>query len=107
MKLSCAKTVLVRHQECGSYKDAVRRSASLNDMNRTISSLFGPIDEAAGTAEVKIASFLVEKNLPINISDNLLAWIKSLCPSNTVSRKLPWEKSKQLTLFAKYLVSIT
>ena len=75
-KIYCAKTSLLRHQETKGHKVAVSISSSLKKRNMKIETLLGPSDEAVASTEIKIASVIVENNLSIKLSEELLALIR-------------------------------
>ena len=102
-KISCAKTWLLIHLETKGHKDAVTRSSSLQKSNKKFENLFGSSDEAVASAEIKIASFLAEKNLSINLSEDLLALMRSFCPTDSNSKRVSMGKQKATNIICHVL----
>ena len=97
-KISCAKTSLLRHQETKGHKEAVSISSSLKKSNKKIES-----DEAVASTEIKIASFIVENNLSIRLSEELLALIRSICPTDSNLKKVSMGKQRTTNIIRQVL----
>ena len=81
------KPALFRHQESNTHKEAMRRGATLERTNKKIDSMLGPSDKDKARMEIKISSFIAEKNLPISLSEDPMLLLRSLFPNDkTLSR---------------------
>lgn len=59
--------------------------------------------DAVGKVEIKIASFIVEHNLPINLSEDLLALFSSLVPNDKTVQKATLGKQKTTNIIRQVL----
>ena len=105
IKVCCSKTALVRHQESNTHKEAMKRGATLERTNKKIDSMLGPSDKDKARMEIKIASFIAEKNLPISISEDLMLLLRSLFPNDKTFSRVSMGKQKTPMLFARCLDS--
>ena len=77
--LSCAKTALKLHMKNKKHKDLCKIK---EQVNRPITStIFGTCVNPA-RIEIKLCSFITEKNLPISIVEDLVPLLRNLFPSD-------------------------
>jgi hypothetical protein len=98
--LSCAKTALKRHMENKKHKDL---SKIKEQVNRPITStMFGPRANPA-RIEIKLCSFITEKNLPISIVEDLVPLLRNLFPSDPALREVKLGKQKATNVIRQVL----
>ena len=103
IKVGCSKTALVRHQQGNTHKEATTRTATLEKTNKKIDSILGPSDKDKARMEIKIASFIAEKNLPLSISEDLMALLKSLFPNDKTLSRVSLGKQKTTNVIRQVL----
>ena len=102
-KLSCSKTALFRHAERRKHKELFKMQADLTKSHAHIGIFMNSsLPNAVGKVEIKVASFIVDHNLPINLSEDLVALLSSLVPNDKTVQKATLENRKQQTLFVRY-----
>jgi hypothetical protein len=96
--LSCAKTALVRHKENRKHKSL----SSTREKSQSITSMLNAQSKPAHI-EIKICSFITEKNLPISIVEDLVPFLKNLFPSNEALEEVKLGKQKATNLIRQVL----
>ena len=98
-KLCCTRTALKRHKDNKKHKDIwlVKEQAC-----SPITSLLGSQAKAA-RMEIKLCSFIAEKNLPISIVEDLLPLLKDLFPSDEPLRQVTLGKQKSTNVIRQVL----
>lgn len=91
--LSCAKTALIRHGKSKSHGDHVKMTEELNKSQPSASLLLSGFDETV-KMEIKLCSFIAEKNLPISICEDLVPLLRSLFPSDKALKRVTLGKQK-------------
>ncbi|XP_028402033.1 uncharacterized protein LOC114524975 [Dendronephthya gigantea] len=80
--------------------------AELSKSNSNIRTMFGASaasQSSVAKMEIKLCSFIVEHNLPIHISDDLLALLSSLFPTNKTVQKATLGKQKATNVIRQVL----
>ena len=103
VKLSCSKTALTRHMKGKGHTEACEMTAELRKWHLNIGELLGATDKSVAKLEIKLCSFIVEHNLPIQLSDDLLALLSSLFPSNKTVQKATLGKQKAINVIRQVL----
>ena len=105
VKLSCSKTALSRHMQGKGHKDAFKMITNLSTSTShpNIKVLFGPSKSSVAKVEIKLCSFIVENNLPIHLSDDLLALVRSLVPTDKTIQKVTLGKQKATNIIRQVL----
>ena len=103
IKVCCSKTALVRHQESNTYKEAIRRGATLERTSKKIDPMLGPSNNDKARMEIKIASFIAEKNLPISLSEDLMLLLRSLLPNDKTLCRVSMGKQKTTNVIRQVL----
>lgn len=93
-KLSCAKTALVRHAETNAHQREIKRSMNLEKTQPKISSFMGSSQSKVAKIEIKLCTFLAENNLPMSLSEDLVALLKGLFPADETLKKSLTRKTK-------------
>jgi hypothetical protein len=96
--LSCAKTALVRHKENKKH----RSLCGIKEKSQSITSMLHSQSKAA-RIEIKICSFIAEKNLPISIVEDLVPFLKNLFPSDEALKEVKLGKQKATNLIRQVL----
>ena len=103
VKLSCAKTALIRHGETKTHKDNVKRSASSAKSQPSISGFMGPSVNAAAKMEIKICSFIAQNDLSISMCEKFLPFLRDLFPADEVLKKVTLGKQKATNIVRQVL----
>ncbi|XP_064082024.1 uncharacterized protein LOC135198424 [Macrobrachium nipponense] len=103
VKLSYAKTSLIRHSETKTHSDNAKRSASLAKSQPSISGYMGPSMDAAAKMEIKICSFIAENDMPISMCENFLPFLRDLFPADEVLKKVTLGKQKATNIIRQVL----
>ena len=98
-KLSCAKTALRRHVENKKHNEISRIKRQVTS---PLSLLLGSRERAA-RMEIKLCHFIVEKNLPLSIVDDLLPVLRDLFPSDETLRQVTLGKQKATNIIRQVL----
>ena len=69
------------------HTEACKMTAELSKWHLNIGELLGATDKSVAKLEIKLCSFIVEHNVPIQLSDDLLALLSSLFPWNKAVHK--------------------
>lgn len=101
-ELSCAKTAVRRHMENKKHKDVCRTK---QQAIAPVRKLLGSRDKAA-EMEIKLCSFVVEKNLSINIVEDLLPLLRDLFPPDETLRQLTLGKQKAIRISLNTILRI-
>ncbi|CAB4003218.1 zinc finger MYM-type 1-like [Paramuricea clavata] len=96
--LSCAKTALVRHKENKKH----RSLCGIKEKSQSITSMLHSQSKPA-RIEIKICSFIAEKNLPISIVEDLVPFLKNLFPSDEALKEVKLGKQKATNLIRQVL----
>ncbi|XP_028416846.1 uncharacterized protein LOC114541055 [Dendronephthya gigantea] len=81
VKLSCSKTALSRHLEGKKHQELFKMHADLTKSHTRIGTFMNGFSrDAVEKLKIKLSSFIVEHNLPISLSEDLLALLTSLFP---------------------------
>ena len=91
--LSCARTALVRHCESKAHKESITMGKEIAVAYKPLTSMFTSKSEPA-RLEIKTCAFVVEKNLPISMADDMIRFMKSLFPNNDVLQHVSLGKQK-------------
>jgi hypothetical protein len=103
-KLSCSKTALSRHAERKKHQELLKMQADLTKSHTRIGMFMNNSSrDAVGKVGIKIASFIVEHNLPINLSEYLLALFSSLVPNDKTVQKATLGKQKTTNIIRQVL----
>jgi hypothetical protein len=103
VKLSCSKTAVNRHMQGKGHKDAFKMITDFSTSHPNIKELFGPSESSVAKVEIKLCSFIVEHNLPIHLSDDLLALVCSLVPTDKTIQKATLGKQKATNIIHQVL----
>ena len=103
VKLSCSKTALSRHGEGKGHKEALKMNAQLSKSQPNIGTLLGSSEESVAKLEIKLCCFIVENNLPIHLSEDLLALLSSLFPLDKNAQKATLGKRKATNIIRQVL----
>ena len=103
--MSCSKTALSRHIEGKGHKDAfnIITDLSTSTSHPNIKELFGAPKSSVAKVEIKLCSFIVENNLPIHLSDDLLALVCSSVPTDKTIQKATSGKQKATNIIRQVL----
>lgn len=94
VKISCAKTAIKRHGASKSHETAMNRSVEEANSQPSARAFLGPSSSAVAKMEIKICSFLAENNLPISLCEEMLPFLRSLHPTDSVLKKVSLGKQK-------------
>ena len=98
-KLSCAKTALRWHIDNKKHKAvSTIKHQSISPVNK----LLGSHDKAA-EMEIKLCSFVMEKNLSISLVEDLLPLLRDLFPSDETLRQVTLGKQKATNVIRQVL----
>jgi len=75
------KTAIVRHGKCPSHKNKLEKLADIVTAQPKLDSMLSGVDKSRQNFEIKIALWLAENNLPLSLSDFLLATLRECNPS--------------------------
>ena len=93
--LSCAKTAIARHGKTKNHETEMKRRVDIEKSQPNISGFMGSSTSSnVAKMEIKICTFLTENNLPISLSEDLLAFLRSLFPSDEALKKVTLGKQK-------------
>ena len=98
--LSCAKTALKRHMGNKKHKDLCKIKEQVN--GPITSTMFGTCVNPA-RIEIKLCSFITEKNLPISIVEDLVPLLRNLFPSDPALREVKLGKQKATNVIRQVL----
>jgi hypothetical protein len=101
-RLSCAKTALVRHKDSSTHKKQQKTVSSLHQSHPTITSMFASQTKPA-RIEIKLCVFIAENNLPISLTQDLVALLKSLFPSEGSLKNVKLGKQKATNVIRQVL----
>ena len=97
--LSCAKTTLKRHVENKKHKDLYKVKEQVSAPN---TSMLGARANPA-RIEIKLCSFIAEKNLPISLVEELVPLLRDLFPSDPALRQVKLGKQKSTNIIRQVL----
>lgn len=104
VKLSCSKTALSRHVEGKKHQELFKMHVDLTKSHTRIGTFMnGSSRDAVEKLEIKLSSFIVEHNLPINLSEDLLALLSSLFPHDKTVQKATLGKQKSTNIIRQVL----
>ena len=100
----CSKTAFSRHAEGKKHQELLKMQADLTKSHTRIGMFMNnSMRDAVGKDEIKIASFIVEHSLPINLSEDLLALFSSLVPNDKTVQKATLGKQKTTNIIRQVL----
>ncbi|KAJ8041329.1 hypothetical protein HOLleu_12119 [Holothuria leucospilota] len=95
VNISLGKSAIVRHMECKSHQEAKKRFQEVGKSQSSIQSFCrSTSSDAISKMEIKLCSFLAENNLPLSLSDDLVALLKSLFPNDETLKGVTLGKQK-------------
>lgn len=99
-KLSCAKTALKWHKENKKHKALCKIQLQARS---PITSLLGSQVKPAAQIEIKLCSFITEKNLPISIIEDLVPLFQDVFPSDQALHEVMLGKQKATNVICQVL----
>ena len=96
--LSCAKTALSRHKENKKHKSL----CGIKKASSSITALLGT-GEKSTQIEIKLCSFIAEKNLPISIVEDLVPLLRNIFPSDEALCGVKLGKQKATNIIRQVL----
>ena len=103
-KLSCSKTALSRHVEGKKHQELFKMQTDLAKSQTRIGMFMNNSSrDAVGKLEITVASFIVEHNLPINLTEDFLALLSSLFPNDKTVQKATLGKQKTTNIIRQVL----
>ncbi|XP_068225057.1 protein FAM200C-like [Palaemon carinicauda] len=96
LKLSAGKTDLKRHAEKKKHKDAakaVQNQRPINNMfNLTVN------ESKVNEAELRLAAFITEHDLPMTVADHLPQLVNAMCPDSKIAKEIKCARTKVTAL---------
>lgn len=96
VNISLGKSAIVRHMECKSHQEAKKRLQEVGKSQSSIHTFCRPTTstDSVSKMEIKLCSFLAENNLPLSLSDDMVALLKSLFPTDETLKGVTLGKQK-------------
>ncbi len=96
LKLTAGKTDLKRHADNKKHKDAAKEVQS----NRPITNIFSSkiSQSKVNSAELRLAAFIAEHDLPMTVADHLPKLIEAMCPDSKIAKEIKCARTKVTAL---------
>ena len=99
--LTCSKTGITRHASSKKHQSQEKLSMSTKSTCDMVGHRSN--DDIASSMEVKICAFIAEHNLPLSISDSMVAFLSSMFPNDVPLKKVKLGKQKATNMLRQVL----
>ena len=99
--LTCSKTGIKRHASSKKHQSREKLTTTTRSLSHMVSRISN--DDVATTMEVKICAFIAEHNLPLSISDSIVAFLCSMFPNDDPLKKVKLGKQKATNVIRQVL----
>lgn len=94
VNICMGKSAIMKHKDSKSHQETLRLSKHIAKTNTNIETFFKRSSDSASKMEIKMCSFIAENNLPISLSEDLLALLKSMFPTDETLKTVTLGKQK-------------